>query len=329
MKKIFLNAIKWGFVKSGCFNIARAFKNQRHFILTFHKVRPSGVPVDPFDTCPSVSADVFRNIVAYVNHDYDIVPLRYLCDNLNSKTPMATITFDDGWRDNYSVAFPILKELECTATIFMTMGKIGSSEPFWQQRLGEMFRHNTGPGTVESEIRLRDIIGMDKKGQLNQLSYYQTVNRWKNKCLSDVEDLLSRSGEYKPIYQKTRIFLDRDEIEELAMWGIDFGSHTMNHIIATSEPLEVVRKEFLESKKALEKIIRQPIDILSYPNGSVSSEVIQIAKMLGYRVGCSTRLARTGERDDPMALPRIDADWDRIMNRDGNVNPYLFQWVVK
>ena len=118
----------------------RALTGRRHVILTFHHVRAAGQPADPFDTCPSVSVETFRQILEHVRERFVVLPLRELCDGRAGRDAAAAITFDDGWRDNYDVAFPILRDLGIPATIFITTGKIGSEEPFWQQVLGQMFR---------------------------------------------------------------------------------------------------------------------------------------------------------------------------------------------
>jgi peptidoglycan/xylan/chitin deacetylase (PgdA/CDA1 family) len=92
-------------------------------ILMYHSVHP--------DHPLAVTPAAFREQIAYLVEKYKVVSLReYLEAKINNcLTPgTAAVTFDDGYRDNYRFAFPILKEFSCPATIFVVTGFIGSDD---------------------------------------------------------------------------------------------------------------------------------------------------------------------------------------------------------
>jgi len=106
-------------VQTGALDFQHFLTGRRHIILTFHRIRAVGLSVDPFDSCPSMAVEIFRQILNYVKSRFTICSLREMCNNRSCRDAAAVITFDDGWRDNYDVAFPILRELKITATVFV------------------------------------------------------------------------------------------------------------------------------------------------------------------------------------------------------------------
>lgn len=311
----------------GFYKCYRFLKKKKHIILTFHKIHPSTERIISFDTCPSVSDKVFCQILSHLKINHEIVSLRYLCDNLSSRIPLAALTFDDGWRDNYRLAFPILKKNNLPATIFVTTGKIGSSVPFWQQELGAFFQSFANQRDVKSEQCIRDILGIQGTiGDIYSL-YVNIVFLWKFMSNEERQDLLSQLS-IRHVGQG-RCFLSEQEIYEMSQNNIDFGSHTHNHSILPNECYAIVAEELMKSKKILEHIIQKDIDILAYPNGDLSSEVIAASKNTGYKFACTTENSRVGVKDEPHQLPRIDADWDNLCFKNGKLLKSIFDWVVK
>jgi len=283
---------------------------RRHIILTFHRIRPDGSPTDPFDTCPSIPAGVFQKTILHIKKNYEIVSLRFLCENRGLKHPLAAITFDDGWRDNYEVAFPILKTLRIPATVFISSGKIGAREPFWQQKLGRLFYFEIHRRGKEGQAKLKNFLKIEGNPKLNKGFYRRIVNEWK--CLNQ-EEINSRLASYEwtdETLSHSPIFLDDKEIREMLYHHIEFGSHTVNHVILPRSSEKVIISELVESKRRLEEITGQTIDMLSYPNGNVSDKVVQIAREIGYKIGCTTKRSPVGADADPLLLPRIEITWD-------------------
>ena len=89
-------------------------------ILYYHRVNDDG---DPF--FPSMPVDVFERQMRFVARRYKVVSLGRLIEHLESGSPetVLAITFDDGYRDNYESALPILQRYGLKATIFLTYRK--------------------------------------------------------------------------------------------------------------------------------------------------------------------------------------------------------------
>jgi peptidoglycan/xylan/chitin deacetylase (PgdA/CDA1 family) len=298
----------------------------RHAILTFHRIREPGRRLDPFDSCPSLDCHAFRAILEHAQGRFVIVPLAELVQRRSQSAPLAAITFDDGWRDNYDLALPVLREMRLPATVFVTTGKIGASEPFWQQVLGGRFREAARDGGPAAG-RLREALGLAESTALDPRCYRATVAAWKQLSHDERDERLRRvAGGGSPEAAAPRCFLDEEEIREMARCGITFGSHTQSHTILTRQPPEAVEAELCESKRRLESILGVAIDMLAYPNGDCSPQVIGAARRAGYRIACTTCRGRTGPGDDPLGLPRIEPPWETA---GGSLDPSLLRWVMR
>jgi peptidoglycan/xylan/chitin deacetylase (PgdA/CDA1 family) len=68
---------------------------------------------------------------------------------------------------------------------------------------------------------------------------------------------------------------------------MEIGSHTVHHARLPDLGEADLRRELLDSKRALEAELRAPVDLLAYPFNSVRSRVRQAAGEAGYRIGVS------------------------------------------
>jgi peptidoglycan/xylan/chitin deacetylase (PgdA/CDA1 family) len=98
--------------------------------------------------------------------------------------------------------------------------------------------------------------------------------------------------------------LKLDQIIQMHDNGITFGSHTYSHSYLPSLSLEQVYQELRKSKEWLEKLIR-PIEFLSYPVGGFTSEIVNIARKVGYRAACTTNRGLKRHPINPWALRRL------------------------
>ena len=114
-------------------------------ILLYHRVLDIQKGGD-FCSLPGiiVSVNMFNQQMRYLSKNYNVISLDHLVDSLKNNSPLpkkgVVITFDDGWRDNYSFALPILKKYNLPATIFLTSGYIGTNKTFWPEQVMSILR---------------------------------------------------------------------------------------------------------------------------------------------------------------------------------------------
>ena len=103
-----------------------------------------------------VSTETFDRQLAYLKKSRNILSLSQLIDLIENRQPVpekvAVITFDDGWRDNFLYAYPILKKHHIPATIFLTTDFIDSNKPFWFLEAAVLHRENRLPKEKFAEI---------------------------------------------------------------------------------------------------------------------------------------------------------------------------------
>ena len=233
------------------------------------------------------------------------------------------ITFDDGYKDNYIYAYPILKKYNVPATIFLTTGHIGTTKPFWQNKLAYIIR-KTNRDSIEIE-------GFGKYQLYTQQERSRAIIHIKNKLktlrheeiqtqIEEMESLL----DVKALYSLPEdLFLDWDNVREMANYGIDFGAHGITHAQMTKINLEQARNEISLSKKKIEDEIGRPVTSFSYPNGDFDEDIKQILQDEGFTCGISTRRGTCNTKSDRWELKRIGVEKQTFYEFTFDVDPII------
>ncbi|MGH7926174.1 MAG: polysaccharide deacetylase family protein, partial [Candidatus Binatia bacterium] len=113
----------------------------------------------------AVSPAIFESHVALLSKKYRIVSLDDVVGWISGTTSLprraVAITFDDGYRDNYQYAYPILKKYGATATFYVVTDAIGNAQPLWTSELRDIVyrasrRHVTLDSIGAERIELSD-----------------------------------------------------------------------------------------------------------------------------------------------------------------------------
>ncbi|NDJ86455.1 MAG: polysaccharide deacetylase family protein [Chloroflexi bacterium] len=123
-------------------------------LLLYHQINHIPVEKDPYRI--SVSPEQFERQMAYLRqHEYTALTLSQAFQKATKGEPLpqrpVVISFDDGYRDNYTTAFPMLKQYDLTATIFLVTGQIGDYNNWDQSSPDEAFALMTWEQVREME----------------------------------------------------------------------------------------------------------------------------------------------------------------------------------
>lgn len=247
----------------------KAFKD-RVAILMYHGVVEK--PLSVGDWC-FLPADRFRRQIEYLRREFDVVPLATAVERLSSgrvTRPTAAITFDDGYQNNYDVAFPILKKARLPAIVFLTTGLIDTEATLWfcrlVQALGDTTEkrlHWSGTSIDIGDMYEREKASRFLQQELKNLSP-EALGRELRKVLSalraDIDKPVARDSPFR--------MLDSESVRAMAASGlIEFGAHTHGHAILSRLTPEKQQEEIERSVRLVESMSGSKCRFFAYPNG--------------------------------------------------------------
>ncbi len=107
-----------------------------HSVLVYHTI-DEVEPGQP--ACPEmISAGRFEQQLSYLSRRRRVAPL---LETFASKQNSVALTFDDGYRDNFTTALPLLEKYSMPATIFVVAGFVGRDNYLVESELRELSRH--------------------------------------------------------------------------------------------------------------------------------------------------------------------------------------------
>jgi peptidoglycan/xylan/chitin deacetylase (PgdA/CDA1 family) len=264
-------------------------------VLTYHRI---GDPdADLFDPGVfSATGDEFNEQISYLKRNGSLVTLEEalaFVDGTNKdKTHRCRvlITFDDGYLDNYRIAFPILKSHGAQGVFFICSGLVGSGYVPWWDHIAYLVKAG---GRRQFSLRFpADLdVDIDKNG-LNK-SLRRILDLFEMKENKDPERFIRELAEVtggKSLPVASQRFLNWDEAREMIAGGMAIGAHTHSHVRLSLLVEEEQRRELTQSRAILSEQLGMDINVLAYPFGSISafsSQSQQIAQEVGYRAAFS------------------------------------------
>ena len=273
-------------------------ESRRLTVLAYHRI---GEPVDPenypFDhDFISATPDGFEWQMNYIKKHFDPVSFAdveaFIAGEAKWPERPIVVTFDDGFDDNYHIAYPILKKLCVPATMFVCTDYIGSSETFWFDRVIYLFKKTTathydlGQNEGPSPIAVTAIGKYEQARKL--VKYFRTVkNDIRLRFLKKLEEQL---GDKIPDSDCLSQTMNWDMVVELAASGIEIGSHSCSHPNLTQLDSATLLLELTKSRAAIAEKIGVPPQVIAYPAGDAKNfneEVVAATKRAGYSIAAS------------------------------------------
>lgn len=256
------------------------FGRDKLLVLTYHRVLPRSAADDhSIEPGMFVFEDTFEMHLRTLKEHFEIVDLaEWLKAEKKPAKRCCAITFDDGWRDNYDYAFPLLKKHQASATIFVVSGLMGTDARFWPDRLGSALVHLcTKPQSVDtSDDSVAWLIQLQRAADISTSSFSRedvsrAVQIAKRMEARDVENHLDRLEDlgFSSTDRVAPDLLGWEQLEQMVASGlVTIGSHTRRHTrLLDNVPEADLRTEIIQSKNDIEDAIGAQVYVFCYPNG--------------------------------------------------------------
>jgi peptidoglycan/xylan/chitin deacetylase (PgdA/CDA1 family) len=206
------------------------------------------------------------------------------------KRAVVLITFDDGYLDNYELAFKILSSHGVQGVFFLPTSFIGSNRTTWWDMIAFIIKAS---GLRAFELNYPSVHHFDIEGQGVQRIIRQALDLYQSSAVTDGERFIAAleeaCGQPRPDGRQ-RCFMNWTEAAEMVRGGMAIGSHTHRHEILAKLSAEEQIEELVTSKQLLETHLKVPVHAVAYPVGlpeSFSSVTRAAAEQAQYRVGFS------------------------------------------
>jgi peptidoglycan/xylan/chitin deacetylase (PgdA/CDA1 family) len=285
-------------------------------ILIYHSVRP-----DPHTSSETIGEAITHSTSAF-DRQMQLIASRFspiTMDDLHAflmgqgeLPPRAVVvTFDDGFRDNFEFAAPILARHAIRATIYVTAGCVESGINPWFCRIGCAFEKTAAAGWSDptdgrkwefskpTQREAAKIAAMERCAQL--------TGRRQDAWVAEVEQALGANCAATP----QELIMSWNQLRSLQADGHLIGSHTMSHPNLAYVAPDEARIELCESKRILEENLGTPIRHFSYPCAVLPTHwnalTAQLTRETGYDTAVTTASGPVRKRHDQWLLPRVAA----------------------
>ena len=294
--------------------VRRRTEPQRAVILRYHSVSPFDAATRLYRSGTiAVSPATFERQMRFLAQWYQVVPLSRVVDCLDRGEAFphraVAITFDDGYRDNFVHALPVLRSFGFQATVYVATGAIGDGWRFWLARVRAcILRSSRSRIDLESLGQFDVSSDRERETAVNRLTRQLKLLTSEERA-SAIERIAAETGITVPVQGSNGWFMDWDQLREMAAGGIEIGAHTHTHPILTRLSDESADSEIRKSRDELERGLGRPVHHFAYPNGggvvNHDARIVGLVRAAGFRSASTSidGVLRLGA--DPFRLRRL------------------------
>lgn len=289
--------------------ISAALKLERATVLCLHSVERHDDP-DRLKGEMAITDTFLDTLLDHAKHrNIEVVSLDECMLRLYAGDPskFLCLTFDDGYRDNYDVAFPILRKHGAPAAIFLATALLDRKSPMWWHPLERAI-------SLSDEFGLRSNRDALRTAADRQRAYGKWASYFRALDLAGRFELVDELATSNPFFRKSDAFgsaLKWDMVREMAASGlVTFGAHTATHpVMANLTEAELIA-EVETSRDRCNEMIGSRTKYFAYPFGQpheTGAQAPKVVERAGFTAAFTTTAStlRPSNSKDLFRLPRI------------------------
>jgi len=267
--------------------------NPQSIVLMYHGVVPDDFPIDCWTF---VRQSRFRRQMEYLSRHFDVMSVSMALENVVKgtprKRPVALVTFDDGYRNNYLWACPVMEDLALPFTVFAVTDFVDTKDLFWFDEVIVMIQSSgcTSLDLRDHGLGVFNLPGSDPVRRWDGIQGLLTELKKQGPGKRDkiVAELSSRALVHDDVSMAFRV-LGSSDLQAMVSKGlVEIGSHTGGHEILTDLDEEGIASTISRSARALRSLTGVPARYFSYPNGNHSRAIMGIVAQCGMQAAFIT-----------------------------------------
>lgn len=304
-------------------------------VLMYHRV--ATVPFDPWEL--AVSPENFDAQVRYLKENFNVITAEQMAVSVQSGNVdqrSVCITFDDGYRDNYTMARPVLEKYQCPASFFIPAENIEKQKNFWWDTLADCLLGNTILPERLTFMTGETVAEFDLAGETGERVNFSGVHRqwtYADACptkraevflaiwsklkplpLKEIEISLARlsasvtkkSGD---AFLSSGLPMTMKELQKLSEAELfTVAVHTTTHPSLKNHSFETQKAEMESSYAFLRVNCRRCSAMIAYPYGDYNGETVEAAKLSGLKAGFTTEQRVVTKSIHPFAIGRFQVN---------------------
>jgi peptidoglycan/xylan/chitin deacetylase (PgdA/CDA1 family) len=290
-------------------------------VLTYHRIAEPGANLF-YDPVISATPESFRAQIDWLKGQVRVLSLPEFMALLESgspwREPVALVTFDDGYRDNFEVAVPILREQNVPATFFLPTAFLESPRLPWWDRVAYVIKqtHQRRLDLKRSPNQSQPSLSIDLEAMPRSTAILAIIRAFLDNTIADEPwflDQLSARAEV-PIDGESlarALFTNWDQMRQVVDFDstLTIGSHGHSHQKLAGLDEASQRHELTESKRILESRLGREVAALAYPygwSGAYTPQTKALAAETGYRLAfASIEGVNRSDTLDPYDIRRL------------------------